>query len=324
VAEGSFSHDAGTVVDEIRWGPWPGPGWTTLTRGAHVRADLAGDVGACLRAWQLALPFWASFTGLTVARLRHWWTPPLPEGLPLFVTSGRADRIHRRGLHVCRHDVLPAWELIDGVRVTPAAETILACARDLSLLDVIVLGDAGLHAGHTTMPALRRVARLRRRGSPLLRSALPLMDPRAESAYESLLRVLHVVCEVAVESQFAVVDDDGEVTARADLRIIGTQRLAEYDGADHLLRRQLRKDLRRVGRISDAGYERRGYTKEDVLYAPGRILKDADVALGREHDPSRIHAWHDLLRDSLFTPAGQARLRRRLRMPGENAEQPPA
>lgn len=314
---------AGPVVDEIRWGPWPGPGWTSLTRGAHVRTDLTDDLGARLRAWQLVLPFWASFTGLTVGSLRGWWLPPLPEDLPFFVASGRADRIDRRGLHVCRHDVLPRWELVERVRVTSAAEALLACARELGLLDVVVIGDAALHAGHVTIPELRSVARQRRRGSPLLRRAVPLMDPRAESIYEGLLRMLHAVCDIPVQSQFAVLDD-GQITARADLRITGTNRLAEYDGADHLGRRQQRKDLRREARISDAGYERRGYTKEDVLFAGIGILRDADRALGRDHDPSRIHAWHDLLRDSLFTPAGQVRLRLRLRLPTENAEQPSA
>lgn len=308
----------------MRWGPWPGPGWVSLTRGAHVRADLTDDLGACLRAWQLVLPFWASFTGLTVARLRGWWLPPLPEGLPLFVASGRADRSDRRGLHVCRHDELPRWVLVEGVRVTSPGEALLACARDLGLLDVVVLGDAALRAGHVTTKELRRVAGQRRRGAPLLRIAITMMDPKSESIYESLLRVLHVVCGIQVQSQYAVVDSAGQVSARADLHIVGTNRLSEYDGADHLGRRQQRRDLRRVARISDAGYDRRGYTKEDVLSGATGILRDADRALGREHDPSRIHAWHDLLRASLFTPAGQSRLRDRLGMPTENAEQPPA
>jgi hypothetical protein len=49
--------------DEVRWGRRPGVGWTPVTYGAHVRADLADDLSARLRAWQLVLPFWSSFTG---------------------------------------------------------------------------------------------------------------------------------------------------------------------------------------------------------------------------------------------------------------------
>jgi hypothetical protein len=308
------------AADEIRWGPWPGVGWTSVTPGAHVRADLADDLGTRLRAWQLALPFWSSFTGLTAAQLRGWWLPPLPD-LPLFVASGRSDRISRRGLHVCRHDVLPGWELVDEVRVTSAAEVLLACARDLGLLDVVVLGDAALHAGDVTSAELVAVSRQRRRGSPLLRRAIPQMDGRAESIYEGLLRILHRSCGVPVEPQYVVLDAFGHTVAQADLRIVGTNRLPEYDGADHLARRRQRRDLRRAGRISDVGFERRGYTMEDVLFASISILRDADRAMGRPHQPARIEAWHALLRDSLFSGAGRQRLLCRLGLDVENAEQ---
>lgn len=149
------------------------------------------------------------------------------------------------------------------------------------------------------------------------------MNDQAESIYEGVLRVLHCVCQVPVEPQYVVLDPYGDEVARADLRIVGTNRLPEYDGAVHLDRRRQRRDLRRTGRISDAGYERRGYTKEDVLFSASGILRDADQALGRAHRPERIEAWHDLLRDSLFTAAGQQRLMRRLDLSGENAERLP-
>lgn len=311
------------MPDEIRWGAWPGTGWASVTPGAHVRADLLEDLAVRLRAWQLVLPYWSSFTGLTVVLLRGWWVPTLPTGLPLFVASARSDRIDRRGLAVCRHDVLPRWELFDGIRVCPPAEALLACARDLGLLDVVVLGDAALRSGDVTRADLDAVAKLRRRGAPLLRRAIPLMNERAESIFEGALRILHVVCQVPVEVQYVVTDDHGDEVARADLRIIGTNRLPEYDGGDHLGRRQQRRDLRRTGRISDAGFERRGYTMEDVLFSAARVLRDADRALGRPHRPERVDAWHDLLRESLFTPAGRHRLMRRLGRSAENAEQMP-
>lgn len=277
-------------MDEIRWGPRPGARWIPVTRGAHVRADLADDLAARLRACQLVLPFWSSFTGLTSAVLRGWWVPPLPDGLPLFVASGRSDRIRRRGLAVCRHDVLPRWELVEGVRSTLPAEVLLACARDLGLLDLVVIGDAALHAGDLTRADLLMASRQRRRGAPALRRAIPLMDGRAESIYEGLLRMLHHVCDVPVEPQYIVRGPTGDVVARADLRIVGTTRLPEYDGGHHLDRRQQRRDLQRTHRISDAGFDRRGYTKDDVELAAIRVLRDADLALGRPHEPARINA----------------------------------
>src|SRR3954451_1580436 len=310
--------------DEMRWGPWPGKGWTPVAWGAHVREDLLEDLGARLRAAQLVLPFWASFTGLTAAQLRGWWMPPLPPGLPLFVASGKADRIDRRGFRVCRHTKLPPWALVEGARVTSPPETILACARFLGLLDLIVLGDAALHAGDVTISELVAASRQRRRGAPRLRLAIPLMDGRAESIYESLLRLLHVLCDVPVIPQHLVVDAEGQIVARADLWIVGTCRLPEYDGGSHLTRSQQRRDLRRAGRIADAGYERRGYTKEDVVLAAAGILRDADRALGRPHQPGRIAAWNDLMRASAFSDSGLAQLSQRLGLGTENAEQTPA
>lgn len=50
----------------------------------------------------------------------------------------------------------------------------------------------------------------------------------------------------------------------------------------------------------------------EVLRRPLTVLRDADRALGRPHDPDRILAWYDLLRDSCFTAAGRHLLLQRL------------
>lgn len=323
VRSGACGH-ARPVDDDICDGAWPGRGWISVTPGAHVRETCATDLAARLRAWQLVLPFWSAFSGLTAAQLRGWWLPPVPAGLPLFVASGRSDRIDRRGVRACRHDVLQRWELVDGVRTSSPAETVLACARDLGLLDVVLIGDAALQAGHVTREQLISVSRLRRRGAPLLRRAIPLMDDRAESIFEGLLRMLHRCCGIDVEPQHVVVAEDGSVVARGDLLLVGTRMLHELDGGHHRSPSEQRQDLRRHRRLLTVGYERRGFTAQDVLLAPIGILRDADATIGREHDPARITAWYSLVKESLFTPSGQQRLRLRLSMNTENAEQTPS
>lgn len=295
-----------------------------MAHGVQVRPEAAGQLATTLRGRQMVLPFWSSFTGLTAARLRGWWLPPLPSQLPLFVASGRSQRIDRPGLRVCRHTVLQTWVMVDNVRAALPAETVLACSRELGLLDVVLIGDAALHSADVTREQLVEVARLRRRGSPVLRRAIPLMDGRSESIYESLLRILHVACGVRVEPQHVVIGSQGEPVARADLWLIGTRMLHEHDGADHLTRAGQRRDLRRHRRLIEAGYERRGYTATDVLHAPAGILRDADASIARPHDPARLQAWYSLLRESLFTASGQHRMRRRLGLPAETAEEPPA
>jgi very-short-patch-repair endonuclease len=298
--------------------------WCRVTHGVHLQRAAVDDLSARLRAWQYALPFWSSFTGLTAAELRGWWLPPLPPELPLFVASGRAARISRPGLDVCRHNTLPPWELVEGVRVPASAETVLACARDLDLIDVVLIGDAALHAGDLTREQLLAVSRLRRRGAPLLRRAIPLMDGRAESIFEGLLRLLHVVCGIEIEPQHAVVDPSGRVIARGDLLLVGTRMLHEMDGGHHRSPAQQRRDLRRDRRLLSAAYHRRGFTASDILTSPVSIVRDAERSLGREHDPDRVRSWYSLVQNSLFTPSGRRRLELRVGLNRETAEEPRA
>ena len=261
------------------------------------------------------LPRSGAFTHLTAAAVRGWWLPPVPDDLPVFVSmSARESRPQRGALRVSRHyPPVPSTEH-RGVPLVPAAEALLACARDLLLLDLVVLVDAALHAGDCSRFGIEAVARPGRKGSPLLRRALSLADGRSESAWETLLRMLHVVCDVPVEPQHEIRDADGTFVARADLLVAGTRTLHEYDGAHHLRRDQQRRDLARSRRRTDEGWVRRGYTSLEVLHQSHLVLRDADRALDRPHRPQRISRWYALLAGSLFTPAGTSRLRRRLRL----------
>jgi hypothetical protein len=72
-------------------------------------------------------------------------------------------------------------EIIDGIRTASAPETLLAAARDLSVLDLVILGDSALHFGDCTIDELLSMAAQRRRGAPQLRAAIPLLDRRSES-----------------------------------------------------------------------------------------------------------------------------------------------
>jgi hypothetical protein len=218
----------------------------------------------------------------------------------------------RAGLRITRHPAPVDARDTGGICLATPAETVLACARDLSLLDLVVVADAALHLRSCTRAELEQVAARRRRGAPLLRRALGLVDARSESAYETLLRLLHVACDVPVEPQHEVYDDHGAFVARGDLWIVGTTTLHEYDGADHLGRGPAapRPETRPRDRSRDVdaqGVRQGGRAVQGVA-----ILRDADASLGRPHRPSRIRAWHALLADSAFTAAGLRRLERRL------------
>jgi hypothetical protein len=280
--------------------------------GLHYPDLPDAGVEVRLLAWQQILRPTDAFTHLSSAELRGWWLPPLPADLPVWLMQICSRRPPMRpGLQVIRRRYLPESEVVRGVRVTTPAETLVTCARDVGVLDLVVMADSALRAGDVTLRELTKVAAELRRGAPKLRQAIPLLDARSESPWESLLRTLHLVCGVDVEPQHEI-RHRGSFVARADLWLTGTTAIHEYDGAVHLSRDAQRDDLRRLRRLLDAGVDRRGYTSDDLLHRPVGVLRDADAALGRPHDPGRIGAWHALLADSLFTPAGTVRFRQRL------------
>jgi hypothetical protein len=203
--------------------------------------------------------------------------------------------------------------MINGVRVASAAETLLAAARDLSLLDLVILGDSALHLRDCTVEELLTAAAQQRRGAPRLRGAIPLLDGRSESPWESVLRVLHVAAEVEVEPQKKIYDEWANFVARADLWVVGTHRMHEYDGEVHRDREIHRADLARERRLVEINWQRIGFTSPQLLYEGGSIIAGFDRLLGRTWDPRRLARWEALLDDSLLRSSGRARAIRRWR-----------
>ena len=105
------------------------------------------------------MPFWPA------AVMFGWWLPPLPADLPVFAAMPHeGSRPRRAGLKVTRHTQPFPVVTSCGLPVTTPAETLLACAADLDLLDVLVLVDAALHLGSCTIDDIEAAMVLRRRG----------------------------------------------------------------------------------------------------------------------------------------------------------------
>lgn len=300
-----------------------GPPVGATRRGMSGSYPEAAGLPGCLdhiRAWATVLPPEAAFTHITAAALRGWWLPPLPAGLPVFLAvPDGGGRPRRLGVHVTRHTAAIEHQFSGGLPVAAPAEILLAAARHLGLIDLVILGDSALHLGDVTMSQLNLAAGRRRRGAPALRSALPMMDGRAESPGETLLRLLHTTCDIEVEPQLAVMDEYGQTIARADLHVAGTRRLAEYDGAHHRDSRQYERDRARDRRLMELGWTPYSYSANTVLRQPHLIIRDADQALGRESDPRLLGSWYSLIQNSTFTGAGMARLRARLGLTRKSA-----
>jgi hypothetical protein len=105
--------------------------------------------------------------------------------------------------------------LVNGLRVTTAAEAILAAARDLGVLDLVILGDSALRL----------------------------------------------------------------------LRIDGTRRIHEYDGARHRETDVHEVDLERDRALLGERWERHGFTSKHLRRDGATIIADADRLLGRAWNP---------------------------------------
>ena len=261
-----------------------------------------------LQAWSLVLPTTAAFTHLTAAALKGWWLPEAPPH-PVFAAMHKDDpRPRRSGLYVCRHpNPYPMRITAEGLKITTPAETLLACARDLGVLDVVIMADCALRAGDVTLTELKIAANQRRRGAPKLRQILPLLDKRSESPWESVMRVLHVAADIAVEPQHVIVDEQGRFLARVDLLIKGTRRIHEYDGAVHREADVHQTDLRRDRNLILGDWQRLGFTSAHLRNEGAAIIKSVDTLLGRPWDSRRLQAWEGLLNESMFRRPGRVR-----------------
>jgi hypothetical protein len=292
-----------------------GPRFEQVSHGLYVPHGWADGLAARCRAMTRLLPPEAVFSHYTSARLRGWRLPVLPDWLPLFASLPE-DGVHRhrRGLYVARTVAArDEAEVRDGVPLATACATSAQLAQDLSLLDLIAVLDSALHVGDTTPEAIEASIRPHQRGGAKLRRALAYADGRAESWWETPLRLLHVWSGIEVEPQYRVYDDWGAFIARGDLWIVGTKRLHEYDGGHHDRPETRHDDLARDKALARIEWERYGYIARNLVRGPERILRDAEDALGLLHRPQRLKRWHAEAARSTLSPAGRAALDRRLR-----------
>jgi hypothetical protein len=196
---------------------------------------------------------------------------------------------------------------VSGIRLTTPAETLLAAARDLGVLDLVLMGDSALRLGHCTIDQLVKTAAQRRRGAPMMRRIIGMLDNRSESPWESVMRVLHRAADIPVEPQHEVFDQWGRFIARGDLWIVGTNRLHEFDGGVHREPDVQSRDLTRDRRLIETSWQRFGFTKAQLLNEGASIIASTDTLLGRNWDPARLDRWNALIVDSMFGRVGRAR-----------------
>ena len=266
-----------------------------------------------LRALLAVLPEGARFTHVTGARLRGWALPKLPEQTPVFAAVEEdAARPRRPGLICSRLRRTATGESRrHGLPVDSAEEILLRCARDLGHIDLVILVVSALRADDVEDDAMRRVLQSRRPGVRALRAAWGEARKELESPGEVILYLFHRAIDVPVEPQVTLCDERGVVLGRADLLVIGTNSLHEYDGAVHRDKKQHRTDLRRERGWAVTDYVRRGFTLDDLLNHSPTVMHEIDRALGRPHDHRRHERWRGQVENSLYSEVGRERVMNR-------------
>jgi hypothetical protein len=126
------------------------------------------------------------------------------------------------------------WTVIGGVRVTTPLRTALDLGCKLSRRRALAAMDALMReAGYTTAQAKLLLRRYRRRrGVVQLRELLPLVDPRAESARESWVRLVIIDSGLPVPRPQWWIEVGGVPTYRLDLAYPFARIAVEYNGEE--------------------------------------------------------------------------------------------
>jgi hypothetical protein len=270
-----------------------------------------------LEAYLMVLPSGAAFTHLTGARLLGWQLPRLPEQVPVFAAvTGDASRPRRHGLICSRLVERQAPVLCHGLPVEAAEEILLRAARDLSLLDVLILLESALRLGHIDQDRMTALLASRRPGVRMLREAWRRATGKSDSGGETVLQAFHFVMEVPFRPQAELYDDSGRLIARADIHVLGTNYLHEYDGAHHRRKDQQAVDLRRARGLAASSYVRKGFVLDDLINHPVVLMHEIDDVLGRPHDLGRLRRWRRLVDNSMYSDVGRDRVMNRWRRLG--------
>lgn len=258
--------------------------FTSMGRGLHFPAYAEPSLRDRCAAVLSAVPVGSVISHQTAAQLR---------GLP--VVGGRSDDIHvtvrptarapRRAGVTAHYRSLSEHEVTVAQRIgiTSAEISYLDHAQTCTLEQLVALGDALLRCRCTALGRLETATAgaPRQRGVRLARTALPLLDGRAESVPESLVRVRIIRAGLPVPvPQFRLLDAAGRFVARLDLAYPERRIAIEYDGRHHAERTQFGIDVRRHRALAAEGWLILRVAAVDLVDGSAAFLRQLAGLLG--------------------------------------------
>jgi len=114
----------------------------------------------------------------------------------------------------------------------------------------------------------------------MLRRAIALADPAAESPMETRLRLLLVFAGLPrPQAQVSLHDSNGSFLGRPDLYYPALRLGLEYDGGGH--RDKLVEDNRRQNRLLNGGVRLLRFTGADIFHAPESVIEQVRLAISK-------------------------------------------
>lgn len=276
----SAALDAGVSRGRLRAGDLSAPYW-----GVRSLVTSTMTISQRCETFMLRMPRDALFSHATAAALLGAPLPWRLEGVELHIgTPAERRPVDAAGVigHRMRlndEDIVP-W---NGLPITRPERIWLDLACRLTVRELVAVGDYFIRR---SSPMSTRLALAEdferypgRRGRPLIRQALPLLDERSESPRESALRVCLVLAGLPpFEPNKNIYDSAGRFVARPDLVSVRYRLILEYEGDHHRSdRQQWFKDIERVSQLEDAGWRVIRVTADDLRH-PARL-----IARIREH-----------------------------------------
>lgn len=273
-----------------------GGGLLRLSRDTYLPRSMTDDVAARVAAVLMTAPPGAVTSHRAAAAL---WGLEIPltdradRRVDLIVPGGgraesRSDRrVHRLDLAAEERTERRAQPVTTPARTWRDLAAVLDPPALLAVTDQVVRELVG---ADVLGEQLRR--RPTGRGCARARRVLPLVDPRAESPMESVVRWIFLTGGLpAPELQFVVRDGRGAFLARADFAWPAHRVMVEFDGDIHREREVFVKDLRRQNLVVAVGWTVFRYTSADALGRADDMLAEVRRALRMRPDPG-ISALH--------------------------------
>jgi len=212
---------------------------------------------------------------------------PVPDGPDEHVTVlDQRDRRKRPGIvnYVANRVAGSAAHVVTyrGVRISGPFRMFVELASVLSLVDLVVVGDALLKM--FKVPASRLVEECERskdRHAHAARTAAAFVRAEVDSPMESRLRMLIVLAGLPEpEVNHKIRDEDGKVVMRLDLAYPALKLVVEYDGRQHAEDiRQWNRDLERREVFDDSEWRIIVVTAKGIYQEPWRTIERIRKAL---------------------------------------------